>query len=122
MTHVLIVEDDADLLYIYRTALARAGYEVTLAKNPEEALAVLRTITPRVIFLDMMMPSGSGKEVIDYVQATERLHDARVVIVTANDRWQKALSEDDIDLFLVKPVRIDDLVSLADQLTGSASP
>jgi len=117
MAEVLVVEDDKDLVYIYQTALAHAGHHVETALSGQQARTVLEDFTPDVVFLDMNMPNGNGIEVIDYIRSQERLRDTRIVVVTANQLWQQEIPRDDIELFLVKPVRIQDLIRLAERLT-----
>ena len=41
MACVLIVEDDKDLVYVYRMALSQAGHDVTMARSVKEARAAL---------------------------------------------------------------------------------
>lgn len=118
MADVLVVEDDKDLVYIYRTALAQAGHQVEMARNAQEALAVLQQATPDLVFLDMNMPDENGTRVIEYIHSNGRLRQTQIVVITADDQWRKRIKTGKIARFLVKPVRIADLISLARQLVG----
>lgn len=121
MTSVLVVEDDKDLVYIYRMALGQAGYQVTMARSGREARQALDREVPDLMFLDMNMPDESGLDVIRYVRADERFRDLRIVVITANPLWERQIAEEDIELFLVKPVAIADMVTLARRLTGAST-
>jgi CheY-like chemotaxis protein len=121
MTSVLVVEDDKDLVYIYRMALGQAGYQVTMARSGREARQALDLEVPDLMFLDMNMPDESGLDVIRYVRADERFRNLRIVVITANPLWERQIAEEDIELFLVKPVAIADMVTLAKRLTSAST-
>lgn len=119
MTKVLVVEDDADLLYLYRTALAQAGYEVNIAESGREAFTALQEGVPDLVFLDMNMPDVHGMDVIDYIRGDARWAATRIVVITANEKWQAPAEARDVALFMVKPVTIRDVVAVANRLTGA---
>lgn len=77
--HVLIVESDAGLAWLWRRHIERDGAEVTVAASVEEAIAVLQARPVEVILLDLTMPGGP-LSVADY--ASYRHPRARVVCVT----------------------------------------
>ncbi|MBN1966911.1 MAG: response regulator [Anaerolineae bacterium] len=118
MANILVVEDDADLVYIYRTALAQAGYSITMAQSGREARAALDEAAPDLVYLDMSMPDQSGLDVIDYIHADDRFENTKIVVVTADESWRRRIPTSRIARFLVKPVSIHDLVSLAKTLLG----
>jgi CheY-like chemotaxis protein len=118
MAEVLVVEDDKDLVYIYRTALALAGHEVTMARSGGEARAHLEHQTPDLVFLDMNMPDESGAVLIKHIRGDSRFRNTSIVVVTANQLWRSQINEHDIQQFLVKPVSIENLVAVANKLTG----
>jgi DNA-binding response OmpR family regulator len=118
MAEVFVVEDDADLVYIYRTALAQAGHQVTMARNGREARAALAQTVPDVVFLDMNMPDESGASLIAFMRGDARYNATQIVVVTANQLWQSEIRRSDVAEFLVKPVSIRELVDVANALTG----
>lgn len=58
----LVIEDDDDERELLAAAIVRAGYSVRTARNGREALDVLRSVGPAVIFVDLGMPVMSGAE------------------------------------------------------------
>ncbi len=60
---IALVEDDPNLLDVLRFNLVREGYEVVVAHDGEEALAVARASRPDLMILDIMLPKLSGLEV-----------------------------------------------------------
>ena len=118
MANVLVVEDDRDLVYIYRTALGQAGHQVRMARSVKEARAAIHEDMPELIFLDMNMPEENGLELIHYLRADDQYSSIQIVVITANQLWEREIAENDIELFLVKPVSIADMVTLAKRLTS----
>lgn len=85
MTTILIVEDDDAILAEMDHLLREEGYGVVLAGNGAGALDLLRTAEPRVdlVILDLMMPNGSGWELLLEMRAQTFLARVPVVIVSA---------------------------------------
>ncbi len=83
MAHtVLIVEDTELLRRMYSDRLTQDGYRVLLAGDGLEALSVLRTDSPDLILLDLVMPKMSGLEVLDLVKKDPRLSNIPVIILS----------------------------------------
>jgi len=83
MAHtVLIVEDTELLRRMYSDRLAQDGYRVLSASDGLEALSVLRTDTPDLILLDLIMPKMSGLEVLELLKKDPRLKDVPVLILS----------------------------------------
>ena len=59
---VLVVDDDADCVFVLATLLRQAGYEADTARTGWEALAVARQVRPDVVLLDLGLPGMSGYE------------------------------------------------------------
>ncbi len=79
---ILVVEDTELLRRIYTDKLAQDGYDVHGAADGLEALSYLRTNTPDLILLDLIMPKMSGLEVLEVIKKDPRLREIPVVILT----------------------------------------
>ena len=60
---ILVIEDDAAILFGLRDNLQRAGYEVRSASDGHQGLELARTVRPDLVLLDLMLPGLSGHEV-----------------------------------------------------------
>ena len=80
-THILIVEDNADLAYGLRNNLEIDGHGVAAVETGEQALEHLRERRPNLIVLDLMLPGMDGYQVLRRLRADG--HDMPVLILTA---------------------------------------
>ncbi len=62
MTKLLVVDDDDSIRTSLENYLCRNGYEVVLAQDGNEALAVARKNRPDLVVLDVMLPGMNGYE------------------------------------------------------------
>jgi len=102
--HILVVDDDQDLLRIIARTLELEGYSVSTATDGQAALALMEERNPNLILLDIMMPEIDGFQVLELL----REHNNTPVIMLSARREpilvQKALvlGADD---YIKKPVR-----------------
>ena len=61
--HVLVVDDETDILELIRYNLKKEGYRVTTVKTGEEGLQSARESKPDVVVLDLMLPGLDGLSV-----------------------------------------------------------
>jgi DNA-binding response OmpR family regulator len=86
---VLLVEDDADLRYVFRISLTVAGFSVREAVDGYHALVALEESRPDVIVLDLGLPRVSGFAVLDELAARDDIRGPAVVVVTGLDRVER---------------------------------
>lgn len=66
---ILVIEDDASILFGLRDNLQRAGYEVRSAGDGQQGLELARTLRPDLVLLDLLLPGLSGHEVCRRIRA-----------------------------------------------------
>lgn len=119
MTKVLLVEDDNNLREIYEARLAAEGYEISTAKDGEDALAVAKQVKPDLIISDVMMPRISGFEMLDILRNTDGLKHVKIIMLTALGQSEDKTRADSLgaDRYLVKSqVTLEDIVKAAEEL------
>ena len=82
MKRLLLVDDDALVLKIYKDRLTEQGFEVRTAPDGLAALQVLREYRPDVMVLDLMMPRFSGVDVLKALRAQPELASLPVVVLS----------------------------------------
>ncbi len=82
--HVLVVDDDPEIVESLRYALSQKGYDVSVARDGNQAIAIAETKQPDLVVLDMMMPRRSGFLVLERLcQTTD--NPIPVIMITANE-------------------------------------
>lgn len=79
---VLIVDDDRDIRMVMEEVLASPDRELVFAESGEEALRLLRNLTPAAILLDVRMGGMSGFEVARLIRGRTRLASTPIVFMT----------------------------------------
>jgi putative two-component system response regulator len=108
---VLIVDDDdIDLELLYAT-LTRAGYDVDVAKNGQQALEIVREGAHRLVISDWEMPEMSGVELCRSIRAYGFTHYIYIILVTARDGVADVVEGLDAgaDDFITKPFEPSEL-------------
>ena len=104
MSQILWVDDEIDLLQPYIIYLNGKGYEVITATNGQDALDIVDSTVPDIVFLDENMPGLSGLETL---QEIKRLRpEVPVVMITKSEEehiMEQAIGEKIAD-YLIKPV------------------
>ena len=123
MAKVLVVEDDRFLISAYRAKLEKAGYEVQIASDGDEALAVLKTFIPEVVLLDLVMPKRDGFSTLAEMKKDPKLATIPV-IVTSNlgqkEDIDKAMSLGANDYIIKSDLSIEELVGKLEKVSGAA--
>ena len=108
---VLVVEDDPDLCEILRDGLVEEGYAVDAAETAEDGLWRATTIDYDVALLDVVLPDGSGLDVLRRMRRSGRR--APVLLLTARDATEDRVAGLDAgaDDYVVKPFEWDELLA-----------
>jgi CheY-like chemotaxis protein len=111
----LIVEDDRDIVALFRHVLDIAGYHTEIVLDGKEAMDRLEASPPNIVLLDLQLPHMSGIEILTRMRADDRLRNIPVVVITAYAPYAASLPVEP-DLLLLKPVDINQLSSLVQRL------
>ncbi len=102
---VLIVEDDLALRGMYDRILHKKPWQIHQAKDGEQAITYLEQNIPHLIFLDMLLPHVSGRQVLEYIISQPRLRDAvHVVIVSSSQEYEQYVGSLPSCEFILKPI------------------
>ena len=82
MSHILLVEDDSDIMRINRSFLENEGYTVHCADSVQTAAFKLEECIPDLVLLDVMLPDGDG---MDFCRILRQKTQAPVIFLTARD-------------------------------------
>lgn len=93
---VLLIEDELDVLELYRLKLTLDDYDVITAQNGQEGLDKAKSENPELIFLDIKMPGMDGFEVLKHLRSDEKTKDTPVIILSNFD--EEAMVEKGLSL------------------------
>ena len=113
---VLVVEDDADLITIYKEILELKNFEVHTAENGKIGVEKFKEINPSLVIMDGDMPVLDGYEAFNQIKELD--NNANVVIVTGMAEYEKK-NQDAIKKGLIKviskPLGVNQIVELAEK-------
>lgn len=110
---VLIVDDDRTVLDVARQALEGAGYQLLLASDGETAMRLIASHAPKVVVLDLNIPSVSGPFVAAMAQHVA--HPPRVIVCSGVADADEIARDVGADAVLRKPFARAELRQLVDR-------
>jgi DNA-binding response OmpR family regulator len=114
---ILLVDDDVEIIESLKVALSAKGYEILIARDGNQGLAMAERENPSLVILDMMMPKRSGFLVLEKLRRTQK-DPMRVIMITANEGSRhKAYAEMlGVDDYIRKPFAMDRLMESVERL------
>jgi two-component system phosphate regulon response regulator PhoB len=127
--HIVVVEDERDMADLVAVRLRREGYKVDVSHDGREGFEMIRSKSPDLVLLDIMLPGMSGTEITTKLRQDPRTANVPIIVLTAKGE------ESDIvvglkfgaDDYVTKPFSMSILVARIDALlrrvgTEGASP
>jgi two-component system CheB/CheR fusion protein len=122
-TTVVVVEDNADSREMLCTMLAHEGVTCHSANDGKSALTLIGEVSPDIVILDVGLPGIDGLEVARRIRSNPRYRALRLIALTGygleSDR--RATAEAGFDYHLVKPVQLEELLTVLARLRTSNS-
>jgi DNA-binding response OmpR family regulator len=108
--HILVIDDDHDMLDMVQDALEIEGYSVIVSDNGEEALERVQQDHPDLVLLDIKMPGLDGYQVLQKIRATSSVP---VIMLTAIQEPHSVSHSLDLgaDDYVKKPFSIQELMA-----------
>src|SRR5258708_38096030 len=105
---LLIVDDEAHIRMLIEQTLEELedeGVEFLTAENGEEALEIIQSENPQLVFLDVMMPKMNGMEVCRRIKKDLLLNSVYIVLLTAKGQELDRLKGQEVgaDVYMTKP-------------------
>ena len=109
---ILLVDDEKDIVFIIKKGLERHGFDVDGYADPAEALANFVPGRHDLLILDIRMPGMSGIQLFKKIREIDEK--IMVMFLTAfeieEQEWSIVFPSVDVDGFIKKPIRLEDLV------------
>ncbi|MBA4501746.1 response regulator transcription factor [Marinobacterium marinum] len=121
MPHVLVVDDEPNILLSLEFLMQQAGFNVTTAADAEQALVQIDEHCPDLLLLDISLPGMSGFDLLERLRSTESTRQLPVMMLTAHGREvekEKGLALGAND-YVTKPFSTRELVTRVQALLAN---
>ncbi|MBG6235768.1 two-component system alkaline phosphatase synthesis response regulator PhoP [Pedobacter sp. CAN_A7] len=110
---ILIVDDEPDILELVEYNLKKEGYQVFVASNGQDGIAVAKKVHPDLVILDIMMPKMDGIEACRLMRAIPEFKNTFMVFLTARSEEYSEIAGFNVgaDDYIAKPIKPRALVS-----------
>jgi DNA-binding response OmpR family regulator len=115
---VLIVDDEPNIVLSLEFLLRQQGYEVSVARDGEEALAAASSLRPDLVVLDVMLPALDGFEVCRRLREHPEHKGLKILLLTARGRDVDRVRglEEGADAYVSKPFSTRELMKMVAEL------
>jgi two-component system, OmpR family, alkaline phosphatase synthesis response regulator PhoP len=120
---ILVVEDEPNIVLSLQFLMKKAGFEVRVARDGEEALAAVLDRAPDLILLDVMIPKRDGYDVCQTIRANPEWKNIYIIMLTAKGREvdrEKGIALGAND-YVTKPFSTRDLTEKVKQILDGIS-
>lgn len=120
--HVLLIEDEPNIIEAIRFILMRDGWTVSTLSNGAEAEAQIRAGRPDVVILDVMLPGRSGYEILDALRADPATAGLPVLMLTARGQGRDRAEAErrGASHYMTKPFSNAEMLAAVRALAGAA--
>ena len=104
MTKIAIIEDDSVISQMYRMKFEADGFEVQIANNGRDGIALVQEFSPDFVLLDLQMPLMNGDEALKQMRKTDWGKTIPVMILTnlGEEEAPKDIRSLGIESYIVK--------------------
>ncbi|MBC2711704.1 MAG: sigma-54-dependent Fis family transcriptional regulator [Desulfosarcina sp.] len=119
MAKILIVDDEEKICFALSAFLKGRGHETIVAATAEDALAIVQSQRPHIVFLDIRLPGRDGLSVLKEIRGAG--DDVQVVVMTAHGTMNTAITaiQQGAYDYLTKPMDLDVVAGLVDRMLRS---
>ncbi len=119
---ILIADDEPNIVTSLEFLMRKAGYEVRVARDGEEALGQMESFQPDLVLLDVMMPKVSGYDLCQRLRSHPQWKNVRIVMLSAKGLEVEVTKGMSLgaDLYVTKPFSSSELVAKVGALLASS--
>lgn len=108
-SHVLVIDDNKDILFIIESMLKLKGYTVSTKENGQNLKDLIFALSPNIILMDMLLKDGDGRQICQNLKADNGLASIPIVMLSAHPDAKKECLASGANYFLEKPFDMEDL-------------
>lgn len=113
--HILLVEDDRDILDALKLLLSGHGYSVSTARKADEMEDQLEARLPDLILLDIWVGGNDGRDAARRLRSDPRTKGVPIILLSANLSTPQIARDIKADDFILKPFDVDHLLAVVER-------
>jgi len=119
--HVLLVEDEENIIEAMRFLLTRDGWHVEAHADGGTAVQRIKERTPDLLILDLMLPGKSGLDIMRELRSEPNFMNLPVLMLTARgqDQDRDLATQAGVDRFMTKPFSNAEMLDTVRELAGA---
>lgn len=114
--HILVIDDNQDLLMMLSAMLKIKGYKVSLKENTDNIEATIQELLPDIIMMDMLLSGADGREICRQVKSNPALASIPLIMLSAHPQAREACIAAGADGFVEKPFDMKYLLQKLDDI------
>ena len=121
MKKILIADDEHKIIMTLEYAFKKSGYEVYIARDGAEVIEMLKSKTPDLVLMDVMMPQMDGFTTLKFIKKDPKLSDIKVIFLSAKNNAEdieKGLKLG-ADAYVTKPYSIKKLTQQVEEMINN---
>ena len=103
---LLVLDESRDVCHVMRYIAEQSGFEVAVRHTVRDAIAYLDANTIDGLLVELLLPDGSGLDVMAYLQKKQ----GRLPIMASGATGMESALDNGAELFLTRPLAIDELI------------
>jgi CheY-like chemotaxis protein len=108
--HILVVDDDAEVVNTLQGVLPDYGFQVVAASKEEEIFDNILHYKPKVILLDVNLHGSDGRNICKGLKNHYKTREIPVFLFSGDSKFQNDVSDCQAENFISKPVKLNELI------------
>ncbi len=115
--HVLVIDDNEDILSMLQAMLKHKGYKTSILVNTYELIQTIKNLQPAIILMDKLLSGSDGCEFCKIIKADAEIAPIPVIMISAHPQAKTECLAAGAEFFIEKPFDMDHLLqTIADAL------
>ena len=110
-SHLLIIDDNEDILFMLKAMLRFKGYEITVRDSVEDIQQLVKEIKPDAILMDMLLSGANGCDLCMQIKHDTEIANVPVIMMSAMPNADVLCASACADHFVAKPFEMDNMLS-----------
>lgn len=107
--HLLVIDDNEDILFMLQAMLQHKGYKVSIKENTNDIEMYIKEISPDIILMDMLLSGADGREICRHIKSIDSFSPIPIIMLSAHPQARTECLAAGANYFLEKPFEMEEL-------------